>query len=371
MTEAYYGTKTAEPAAAPAREAGDSPGHDETGLGTEYDGDLEALAAEDQLPARQDSRAATWGDNPEYDETALGAEYDGDLDALTAEDQLPARQDSRAATWGDNPGYYDETDLASEYDGDLDALTVEVRTVDTGDDHAVDGGKGDEDQAAAGEAPPGTGKPGDPPAEAPGISAAAAPEHEDGNVTAPESSTAGGPADTGSVAEADAVERPDEAPQAGQADALTGQAAQPDDGHADPGTAPDAGLKELKVEYEASLKELKAELQALKDSRQAAPDASGNTGREADQPRAGGLPVDRDNVEDAEHKDDRPGLWSNAKSALYGAVGSAMVAAAADQFVPNVPHSVVDIATGAVAAVGLVVPVVREGWKRKHDDSPD
>ena len=55
---------------------------------------------------------------------------------------------------------------------------------------------------------------------------------------------------TSSVAEADAGERPREAPQAGQADALTGQAAQPDDGHADPDTAPEAGLKELKAEVD-------------------------------------------------------------------------------------------------------------------------
>jgi hypothetical protein len=126
MTEAYYGTDTAEPAAAPAQEAGDSPGQDETSLAAGYDEDTAALAAEDQLPARQDSRAATWGDSPEYDEydeSDLGAEYDGDLEALTGGDQLPARQESRAATWGDSPVYDDEADLGAEYDGDLEALT--------------------------------------------------------------------------------------------------------------------------------------------------------------------------------------------------------------------------------------------------------
>ena len=283
MTEAYYGTETAQPAAAPAQEAGDSPGYDEAGLRAGYDGDAAALAAEDQLPARQESRAATWGDNPDYDETDLSADYDGDAAALTAEDQLPARQDSRTATWGDNPEYdesdlgagydgdlealaaedqlparqesraatwgdnpdYDETDLSTEYDGDLDALTGEDHTLDSGDDHALDSDIGDQDQAA-------TGKPDDPPAEAPGVSAAVAPEHEDGNVTALGSSPAGASADTSSVAEADAGERPHEAPQAGQADALTGQAAQPGDGHADPGTAPEAGLKELKAEVDVS-----------------------------------------------------------------------------------------------------------------------
>ena len=284
MTEAYYGTGTAEPSAAPAQDAGDSPGYDKAGLGgagydgdaaalaaedqlparqdsraatwgdnpdydetdlsAEYDGDAAALAAEDQLPARQESRAAIWGDNPEYDESDLGAGYDGDLEALAAEDQLPARQESRAATWGDNPDY-DETDLSTEHDGDLDALTGEDHSLDSGDDHALDSGKGDQDQAA-------TGKPDDPPGEAPGVSAAVAPEREDGNGTAPGSSPAGASADTSSVAEADAGERPPEAPQAGQADALTGQAAQPGDGHADPGTAPEAGLKELKAEVDAS-----------------------------------------------------------------------------------------------------------------------
>jgi hypothetical protein len=127
MTEAYYGTETAELAAAPAREAGDSPGHDETSLGAGYDDETAALAAEDQLPARQDSRAATWGDSPDYDESDLSAEYDGDLEAVTAEGQLPARQESRAATWGDSPVYddEDEADLGAEYDGDLDAVTAE------------------------------------------------------------------------------------------------------------------------------------------------------------------------------------------------------------------------------------------------------
>jgi len=127
MTEAYYGTETAEPAAVPAQDAGDGPGQDETSLGAGYDDDTAALAAEEQLPARQDSRAATWGDNPEYDEydeSDLGAEYDGDLEALTAADQLPARQESRAATWGDSPVYDDEADLGAEYDGDLEALTA-------------------------------------------------------------------------------------------------------------------------------------------------------------------------------------------------------------------------------------------------------
>jgi len=136
MTEAYYGTGTADTAAAAAPDAGDSPGRDETSLGTGYDDDAAAFAAEDQLPARQDSRAATWGDSPEYDESDLGAEYDGDLEALTAEDQLPARQDSRAAAWGDSPVYDDEADLGAEYDGDLEALTAADRSRDATDGKA-------------------------------------------------------------------------------------------------------------------------------------------------------------------------------------------------------------------------------------------
>jgi hypothetical protein len=117
------GTETAEPAA-PAQEASDNVGYREAGPGTEYDGDLDAIAAADQLPARQDSRAATWGDSPVYDDEAdLGAEYDGDLEALTGQDHLPARQDSHAATWSDNPEY-DEADPGVEYDGDLDAIAA-------------------------------------------------------------------------------------------------------------------------------------------------------------------------------------------------------------------------------------------------------
>lgn len=349
------------PARQDARNAawGDSPEYDEDGLGAEYDGDLDALAGEDQLPARQDSRAAAWGDSPEYDEDGLGGGDDGGTGALAGEDQLPARQDSRAATWGDDPGYYDEADLGDGYDGDLGALTAEG--------HALDSGQGDQDQAAD-EAPAATGKPDEPPAEAPGPSAAAAPGHEAGSVTAAESPPTG--AGTGSAAETGTGERPDETAQAGQADAPTTQAAQPGDAHAAPDAA-DAGLKELKAEYEASLKDLKTELQALKDLWGPVSDAPAGTGREAGQPFRGDLPVDQQNPEEAEHKEDRPGLWSNAKTALYGAIGTTVTLAAADQFVPGAPHPVVDMATGAVSIIAALVPTMREGWKRKHDDSPD
>jgi hypothetical protein len=145
MSELHYGTETAEPAGAPAREVGDYPGYDETTLGAEYDEHLGALAAGGQLPTRQDSRAATWGDDPEFDETALGAEYDGGLEALAAGDELPARQDSHAATWGESPEYYDEANLGFEYDGDLSALTVVPET-----GHAMsESGDNDPDTASA------------------------------------------------------------------------------------------------------------------------------------------------------------------------------------------------------------------------------
>ncbi|MGH3245994.1 MAG: hypothetical protein ACRDOI_07250, partial [Trebonia sp.] len=248
--------------------------------------------------------------------TDLGTRYDGDLEALTADDQLPTRQESRAAAWGDSPGYA-EAGLGTEYDGDLEALTADDPTLDTGEDHARDS-EGDQG----------------------------------------------------------------EAPQAGQADALSGQAAQPDDGHADPDTTPEAGLNELKAEYEASFKELKAEhetsfkelkaeLAALKDSRETPPDALGNTGTEAQQPYAGDreLTTAQADARGAKPEGDRPGFWSNAKSTLYGTVGSTVTLVSADRFFPGTPHTVVDLATGAMMIAAALVPVLREGWKRKHDDS--
>lgn len=338
-----------------------------------HDPDRQARAAEDRLPLRQDSRTA-WDDDPGYDEADLGAEYDGDLEALVVEDRLPPRQVSAAATWDDESGY-DEADLGAEYDGDLDALTAEDHTTATGEEHATDDGEGDQDQDQdAHDEIPATGKPGDPPAEAPGTSDEAAPGQENGNVTAPKSSPAGASADTGSVAEADAGERPDEASQAGQAD----------DSHANPDTAPEASLKELKSEYEASLKDLQAryaaslkdleaEVQALKDRRQAPPDAPGNVEAGADQPHAGDRErtTAQQDATEAKDKDDRPGLWSNAKTALYGAVGTTGTAAVLGEFFPGVSPVVAGFAAGAVTIASLLVPVLRERRKGKHDDSPD
>jgi hypothetical protein len=117
---------------------------------------------------------------------------------------------SRVAADQAAPGQDDGNVTAHGYAAGPDSLATGDRTPDTGEDHAPDGGNGDQGQDAAGEAP--------------GIGAVAAPEREDGDVTAPGSSPAGAPADTSSVAGADAGEPPhDEAAQAGQADAPGGE----------------------------------------------------------------------------------------------------------------------------------------------------
>ena len=161
--------------------------------------------------------------------------------------------------------------------------------------------------------------------------------------------------------------------EASQADALTGQATQPDGGLADPESTLEADLKELKAEYEASLKKLKAEVQALKDRQPDAPDAPGNTESEADQPRLNDrkLPVEQRNPEEREHQDDRPGLRSNAKYALYGAVGTTATMALLDRFAPGISRVVEDMVVAGPTVIGALVPTLREGWKRKHDNSPN
>ena len=82
------------------------------------------------------------------------------------------------------------------------------------------------------------------------------------------------------------------------------------------------------------------------------------------------LSVEQRNPEEAEHQDDRPGIWSNAKYALYGAVGTTVGMALLDQFAPGVSRVVDDIIVGVPTVIGALVPTLREGWKRKHDDSP-
>jgi len=221
MSELRSGTETTEPATT------DALAHSEASPGGGYDGHRAAQAAEDRLPLRQDSQTA-WDDYPGYDEAGPDADYDGDLEALMADDGLPLRQAPGTASWGDGPGY-DEAGLGDEYDGDLDALTADDHATATGEEHAPDGGESN--RAAPDHVSLATAEPGDPPAEPPSTSAEAAPGQEDGNVTAAESSPAGAPADTGSVADAGTREQPAEASQAGQADALPGQAAQQDTGN--------------------------------------------------------------------------------------------------------------------------------------------
>ena len=119
MTELYRpGTgQTAEPQADPAHDTGEysgqaryetTPGSDHSGTGTR------TTPADDELPTRQDARAATWGENPEYHENDPDTGYDGDLDALTADDyaldsdqddldQAAGDQDAPAATGPDAP----------------------------------------------------------------------------------------------------------------------------------------------------------------------------------------------------------------------------------------------------------------------------
>jgi hypothetical protein len=179
MTELYHSStgETAEPEADPIHDAGEY--SDQARYETTPDSDQSdtvtrtALADGDQLPTRQDARAATWGEDPEYDDqNDPGTEYDGDLDALTAEeDRLPTRQDARAATWGEDPDYYDENEPGGQYDGDLDALTAD-------DHHTLDDDQGDLDQASIGQdAPSFTGLDA-PPGEAPD-SITAAPAEQD------------------------------------------------------------------------------------------------------------------------------------------------------------------------------------------------
>jgi len=381
----------------------DDPGYDEADFAGEYDGDLEVLIADDQLPPRQAPGTASRDDDPGY-EVGLEAGHYGDLDALTADGQPTASGDEDAPDGGEGdqavprdvppataesgdlpaapsgtsaeaaPGQQDGNVIAPGYAAGPDSLATGDRTPDTGEDHAPD--SGDEGQDAVGEAPPATASPDDPPAEAPGISAVAAPEREDGDVTAPGSSPAGASADTSSVAGADAGEPPhDEAAQAGQVDAPGGQEAQPADGHADQQSAPEASLEQLKAELRAELKaELMAELQAPKDSRQAVPDAPGDTGREADQPRFSDreLPEGQQSPKEVKPEGDRPGLWSNAKYALYGAVGSTITTAAISEVILKSPSdAIIALVTAVPTVIGALVPTLREGWKRIHDNSPD
>jgi len=403
-------------------EDGDGPEHDEARPAAGHDGNPGPPRSPDQPPPRQEARAAQWGERTEDDggtnheatppaphvagssqETADGRRdypgavprggYRGYVDAATRarielEDQLPLRQEHRAAvTWGD------EKDPAG-HDGADGARTGERHQAPgAGQDRALDSGP---DEGA---------------------------------------SPAGATADADSTGEPDAGKRSAEPSQTRQADSAAGQTARPDDAPVGHDTAPEVGLKELfakvdakleqqraahkadlndlKADYEArleekgakyearleqqearhqadvkglkaeneaikeksatqevSLKELKAELQALNDGRQTAPD--GTEGQAAqDRPKANKLVLGRRDQTEDEHKDDRPGLWSNAKYQLYGAAGSTMMSAFISEAVLDSPvNALIAIVSTIPSVIAAFVPVVREGWRRKRDDSP-
>ena len=399
-TNTSWQHETAETAPGHRRDSpagtGDHGKYEETQAGTEA-----RIAVQDELPSPAQSRAATWGDSPEYhDESELAGTYDGDLRAfLAAGNDLPTPQESRTRTWADNPDYHDETSLAfgSEH-GPGAPVTVEKASAGS---HDRDTGNRDQDVGTAGHQPDQT-----------GTDLATAKSG-----SAPETPTADGstgvqPASgEGSTADVPGAPSPELPPGSEHGDAATERVAQLDGDQAVPDTPPEAdlkqqfadlrdemqaqvddrlqasdvryqaGLDDLKAEYEAGkaqdgqqIDDLRAELQALKDDRpHAAPEGSGNTEIGADQPSAGyrERTAAREDATEAKDKDDRPGFWSNAKSALYGAVGTTVTVAGADQFFPGAPHPVVDIIAGGISIVAAYVPVLREGWKRKHDNPPD
>jgi chromosome segregation ATPase len=144
----------------------------------------------------------------------------------------------------------------------------------------------------------------------------------------------------------------------------------------------EADVKELKAEYQAKLerrsadnearvKDLEAEFQTLKDGQRTAPDTPGNTESEGDQPLRSELPSERQDARAAENKDDREGLRSNAKYQLYGAAGGLIGALLLDKFVPGISRVLGDIIVSGPAVIAAFVPVRREGWREKHDDSLD
>jgi hypothetical protein len=140
-------------------------------------------------------------------------------------------------------------------------------------------------------------------------------------------------------------------------------------------------LDNLRADYEAGkaqdrqqIDDLRTELQALKDDRpQPVPDAPGDTGINVDQAPASDRERTTSRTDAAEggSEGDRPGLWSNAKTALYGAVGTTGAMVVFNEYFPKAPSPVVDVATGVLTIASLLVPVAREGWRRKHDNPPD
>jgi hypothetical protein len=84
------------------------------------DATIEAGLDEADLPARAESRAATWGPDAtdEADEDDACTEDDRKIEALLAgqEEGLPTRAESRAATWGDHSVFDDGTDPDADDD---------------------------------------------------------------------------------------------------------------------------------------------------------------------------------------------------------------------------------------------------------------
>jgi hypothetical protein len=226
-------------------------------------------------------------------------------------------------------------------------------------------------------------------------------------------------ADTGEGRRTSGTGEGSEAPPNGQADSLAGQSARPDGASAVPDTVPEAGpteltaalaavkdmkatfeadLKKLKAGYEALVnesgartqelkaenrelkaeakelraeaKELRAELRAFRESQRAAPDGAEGQAAQS-RPLGNATTLDRHDHEETEHQDDKPGLWSNAKYQLYGALGGTMVSAFISEAILDSPAGALfAIVSAAPPVIGALVPVAREGWRKKRDDSP-
>ncbi len=132
MSDLGYGTETAEPAVASGSDAGDNSWHGADSAAAMHDRDSDAFAAEDQFPARQDSRAATWDDDLGYDEAGLPGNADDDLDGLT--DRLAPQQDAYDVTWGDNPQWDEAGMLGADYRNPYDEQEAPAE----GDDGTAD-----------------------------------------------------------------------------------------------------------------------------------------------------------------------------------------------------------------------------------------
>jgi regulator of replication initiation timing len=81
------------------------------------------------------------------------------------------------------------------------------------------------------------------------------------------------------------------------------------------------------------------------------------------------LSIAEDEAKKVRLESDRPGWWSNAKTALYGAAGSGATVVGAAEFAPHASPIVVNTVASGITVMSALVPTVREGWrKRKHGD---